>query len=329
MVIAILKSIWEARNVKIYNEKEKSKEMVFKGAQEKAYNWFISRDTKFCLDSSSWFSHPFDTIVAKNGLGGRLGARRKLRVDDFPSSAKLGGPGQHRSTTTIYHRIEEIISSLVASIFLDFIFVARCFHLRCFHCLTAAFKPAIVASASSIVVAASASVDPEMKLWVDLLNQVRKSLKSASKRDSYINDALDPGQELVIDRRFLQPFATKVWRWFADWSKQGQFCPSDFRSLMKKASAGSRNKKNTRNEVVFKHKKPNEMKAAEDIQLVSYNWIRHRNVYTNHPQFDLMNVYDSPYQIQNRNVFTSLSQATNKNPKTKIAMLWDTNADNQ
>ncbi|KAL4554474.1 hypothetical protein LXL04_039305 [Taraxacum kok-saghyz] len=37
--------------------------------------------------------------VAKNGLGGRLGARRETRVEDFPSSAKLGGSGQHRSTT--------------------------------------------------------------------------------------------------------------------------------------------------------------------------------------------------------------------------------------
>ncbi|KAL4564595.1 hypothetical protein LXL04_028659 [Taraxacum kok-saghyz] len=42
---------------------------------------------------------PVKFSVAKNGLGGRLGARRKPRVDDFPSSAKLGGPGQHRSTT--------------------------------------------------------------------------------------------------------------------------------------------------------------------------------------------------------------------------------------
>ncbi|KAL4563166.1 hypothetical protein LXL04_027201 [Taraxacum kok-saghyz] len=89
-------------------------------------------------------------------------------------------------------------------------------------------------------------------------------------------------------------FATKVWKWFADWSKQGQFCPSDFRSLMEKASAGTRNKKarkmctalcytvlwviwKWRNEGMFNNKKPNEMKAAEDIQLASYNWIRHRS----------------------------------------------------
>ncbi|KAL4583010.1 hypothetical protein LXL04_007574 [Taraxacum kok-saghyz] len=36
--------------------------------------------------------------VAKNGLGGRLGARRRPRVEDYPSSPELIRSGQHRST---------------------------------------------------------------------------------------------------------------------------------------------------------------------------------------------------------------------------------------
>ncbi|KAL4556399.1 hypothetical protein LXL04_039050 [Taraxacum kok-saghyz] len=38
VIIAILKSIWETRNNKVFNEKEKTKEMVFEGAQAKAFN---------------------------------------------------------------------------------------------------------------------------------------------------------------------------------------------------------------------------------------------------------------------------------------------------
>ena len=54
-IIVIMKSLWEARNVKVFNNIEKSKEVVFRGAQNLAFTWLQSRDSKFYIDSSMWF----------------------------------------------------------------------------------------------------------------------------------------------------------------------------------------------------------------------------------------------------------------------------------
>ncbi|KAL4576659.1 hypothetical protein LXL04_012757 [Taraxacum kok-saghyz] len=61
-IIAIMKSLWEARNAKIFNNIEKSKEVVFRGAQNLAFTWLQSMDSKFNIDSAMWFRSPYDTM---------------------------------------------------------------------------------------------------------------------------------------------------------------------------------------------------------------------------------------------------------------------------
>ena len=59
-ITAMLKSLWDSRNEMVFNNKSKGKEVTFKGAQNLAYNWLISRNNKFCLDRETWFSFPYN-----------------------------------------------------------------------------------------------------------------------------------------------------------------------------------------------------------------------------------------------------------------------------
>ncbi|KAL4573213.1 hypothetical protein LXL04_020012 [Taraxacum kok-saghyz] len=59
-VMAALKAIWDARNEKTFNNKERSKEIIFTTAQNLAYNWLSSRNPKFCIDITKWRASPID-----------------------------------------------------------------------------------------------------------------------------------------------------------------------------------------------------------------------------------------------------------------------------
>ena len=58
-VIASLKALWDARNDKLFKNNIRSKEMIFKGAQDLAFNWLSSRVSKFRLDRTTWDISPY------------------------------------------------------------------------------------------------------------------------------------------------------------------------------------------------------------------------------------------------------------------------------
>ncbi|KAL4572226.1 hypothetical protein LXL04_018996 [Taraxacum kok-saghyz] len=54
-----LKAIWDARNEKVYKQVNKPKEAIFKSAQDMAFNWLSSRNSKFNFDKLDWIKSPF------------------------------------------------------------------------------------------------------------------------------------------------------------------------------------------------------------------------------------------------------------------------------
>ena len=58
VVTASLKSLWDARNERVFKQNIKPQEVIFKGAQDMAYNWLYSRDSKFSCDRITWFRNP-------------------------------------------------------------------------------------------------------------------------------------------------------------------------------------------------------------------------------------------------------------------------------
>ena len=84
--------------------------------------------------------------------------------------------------------------------------------------------------------------------------------------------------------------AKEVWRWFIGWTKLMQESPTNFSSLTDAVNSGNKDMKTKkmlwalvyvaiwliwkdRNDAVFKNRKTFPMKTADEIQLVSYNWI--------------------------------------------------------